>query len=181
MPHSAGCCLCAFEIGAREGGRGGEGGEGGTGPAPSSQFLSGIGGSCPGSLCLCCFRCSSVFLHVNFFLFYYPVPQPLPEAPGRLGESFLRSQLGRIWAGTALPPLPEGGCSLGTALRRILVPPDSMEVPMEWPRSLSEHPLVGPLCLGELWPPPRTAGTLRGLSPPRGCVLPAAPHGLGQS
>lgn len=50
MPHSAGCCLCAFEIGAREGGRGEEGGEGREGrgargrPPPRSSFLA-LGGA----------------------------------------------------------------------------------------------------------------------------------------
>lgn len=191
MPHSAGCCLCAFEIGVSgaEGGKEGgeEGGEGGTGLVPSSQFLSGIEGSCLGPLRLCCFRCSSVFLHVNFFLFYYPVPQPLPETPGRLGERFLQPQLGLIWAGTALPPLPGGGCSSGawpggSCCHQTL--PRGDGDPMRPPRSLSEHFLVSPLCLGELWQPPRAPGTLRGPCPPRGCVLPAALHGqsgLGQS
>lgn len=159
MPHSAGCCLCAFEIGASGGEGGMEGAEGGTGPLPSSQLLSGTEGSCPRSLCLCCFRCSSVFLHVNFFLFYYPVPEPLPETPGRLGERFLRPQLGHIWAGTALPPLPGPGGSLGTALGSATRPfPEAMGDPMGWPQSLSELFPVSPLCPGELWQHPEPQG-----------------------
>lgn len=98
MPHSTVCCLSAFEIGASE--RGGR--EGAAARSPDVRFLSGIEGNCIDSLCLCCFRCSYVFLHVNFFLFYYPVPQLLPETLHQLRERFLQ-QLGRIWPGEPGP------------------------------------------------------------------------------
>lgn len=92
MPHSTVCCLSAFEIGVSESGR--EGGRGAPACSSDLQFLSGIEGNCIDSLCLCCFRCSYVFLHVNFFLFYYPVPQPLPETLHRLRERFLQPAAG---------------------------------------------------------------------------------------
>lgn len=110
MPHSTVCCLSAFEIGGSGSGRGGRPQR----PAPltCSSFLASRGiASAPLASVASGAALFSYMLIFSCFIILALTRYQKPSTGS--GNASSSQQLGRIWPGRALPPLPGGGQDLG--------------------------------------------------------------------